>query len=171
MFLAVAAAVLVVGGLGHDEQCVASLQAPAGSPWKTLGKGSRKVSLSHVQQLVGKHGLTLVEGPPTPHAPQALVSVTCERLGPMWVALPDPSVFLADEGKTLQCQLDNLKDKVSTMLGFKQDTPKQYPGQPRRVYMPNYCGVKFPVTTKSDVARRMHENTRRLERKMNSWRR
>lgn len=171
VFLAVAAAWLAGRCLGQDEQCVARLQAPEGSPWKSLGEGPRKVPLSRVQQLVNNHGLTMVEGYPPPHAPHALVSVTCDRLGSMWVGLPDPSHSLDDEGKTLPCRLDNMRDKFSTMFGFKRDTPKQYPGQPRRVYMKNYCGVKFPVSTKSEVARRMHENTRRLEKKLNSWRR
>lgn len=169
IFLVVVAAGLVGHGLGQDEQCVATLQAHEGSPWRNLGKGDRKVPLSSLKQLVDKNGLTLVGGSPPPHAAHALMSMTCERLGPMWVGLPDPSATLADETNTMACKLDNMKDKVSTLLGFKRDTPKQYPGQPRRVYMQSYCGLKFPVSTKSEVAQRMHENTRRLERKMNSW--
>lgn len=178
VFLLVAAVWLLGSCLGHDEKCVATLQAPNDSVWNSLGKDPQKVPLRRVQHLADMHGVRLVKGPPPTHAPHALVSLTCERLGAMWVGLPDPAAFLADEGtfladesNTLTCRLDNMKDKVSTMFGFKRDTPKQYPGQPRRVYMKNYCGVKFPVSTKSEVARRMHENTRRLEKKMNGWRR
>lgn len=169
VFLLAAAAGLAGRGLGQDEQCVATLQAPEGSPWRNLGQGHRKVPLNRVQKLVDQHGLTLVEGTPPPHAAHALVSMTCERLGSMWVGLPDPSASLADEGNTMECKLDIMKDKVITLLGFKRDTPKQYPGQPRRVYMQNYCGVKFPVPSRSEVAQRMHKNTRRLEKKMSIW--
>lgn len=157
-------------GLSKDEQCVARLQAPEGSPWKSLGVSRKKVSLRQLQQLVEKYGLTLVEGSPPLSAPQSLVAVTCERLGDMWVGLPDPSVSLDDEEKPMSCRVDEIKDTMSSFFGFKKDTPKQYPDQPRRVYMKNYCGVKFPVSSKSEVAKRMHENTRKLERKMNSWR-
>lgn len=162
---------LVGRGLSKGEQCVARLQAPEGSPWKKLGVSETKVSLRKVQKLVDKYGLTMEQGLPPANAPQSLVAVNCERLGDMWVALPDPSASLDDEEKPpMSCRIDSMKDTMSTFLGFKKDTPKQYPDEPRRIYMKNYCGVKFPVSSKSDVAKRMHENTRKLEKKMNSWR-
>ena len=166
--------VLVLVGTGgrvlsKGEQCVARLQAPEGSLWKNLGQSQKKVSLEELQQLVDKYGLTMVEGPSPPNAPQSLIAVTCDRRGDMWVGLPDRSASLDDEEKPIRCRFENMKDTVSSFLGFKNDVPKQYPDQPRRVYMKNYCGVKFPVSSKSKVAKRMHERTRKLERKMNSW--
>lgn len=168
--LVVVVAWLAGRGLSKTEQCVARLQAPEGSPWKSLGVSRTKVSLHELQQLVDKYGLTLVEGPPPANAPQSLVAASCDSVGDVWVGLPDPSVSLDDEEKTpMVCRFENMKDTVSSFLGLKKDTPKQYPDQPRRVYMKNYCGVKFPVSSKSKVAKRMHENTRKLEKKMNSW--
>lgn len=167
--------VLLVSGLasrdlGTGEQCVAKLHAPEGSPWQSLGVSQTKLSLHNLQQLVDKYGLTLVEGPPPANAPQSLVAATCDSIGNVWVGLPDPSASLDDEEKTpMACRFEKMKDTMSSFLGFKKDTPKQYPDQPRRVYMKNYCGVKFPVSSKSEVAKRMHENTRKLEKKMNSW--
>ena len=79
---------LAGSGLGQDERCSLTLQAPEGSAWKVMEVGPRKVPLGEVLKLVDQHDLKLEKGPPPPLVGEARITVTCEHLGDMWVALP-----------------------------------------------------------------------------------
>lgn len=148
-----------------EDQCVVRLEASDESPWKKFDLGPKTVSLEEVRRLVRKYRLTLVEGPPPQNYPQALVSVSCERHGPMWVGLPQriPSSYLKDDSAT-PCWYQVLKEDLYVLLGWLPEKPKQYANSPRREYMRNYCGKSLPVSKSTNVTKLMDKITKKIEK-------
>lgn len=149
--------------LAQDELCISSLQAPEGSPWKTIGVAPVKVPLSEVMRLAKKHDLTLEKRTPTSLDSQDRLEMTCEHLGDMWMALPSP----AEDYSTFGCWFERLMEAIHKLVGKMKKKPNQYPDSPPRKYMKNFCGRKLPMASpSSDTGRRMDPNTRDMQKKL-----
>ena len=161
-FVVLAVTGLACRGLSQEEQCVVSVQAPEGSPWKDLGVSPRKVSLQELQKGVDKYGLTLVEGTPPPHVAESLIVAACDHRGDMWVALPSHQ----EDTSAFNCWFERFVEKFYKLLGKMKRTPDQTPGETPRKYMKNYCGRDLPITSSSDARIRMAPETRKMQQKL-----
>lgn len=163
VLLVVATAGLVSHGLGQDEQCVATLQAPEDSPWRAMGVAPIKISLSKATRFADKHGLKLEKGPPSPLDFQARVTLACEHLGEMRMALPSA----AEDDSNFGCWLDNFRENFFKFIGKLKKIPDQYLDSPLRVYMENFCGKELPVAPPAgDTGSSMTRNTRYMNKKL-----
>lgn len=163
VFLIVAATGVVSHGLGQDEKCVATLQAPKGSPWKAMSVSPNKVSLSKITRLVEKYRLKLEKGSAPPLDFQARVNLACKHLGDMWIALPSA----AEDDSISGCWFDRLSESLFIFFGKLKKNPNQYPDSPFRVYMKNYCGRELPVDSPpKDMNRSMKRNTKNMNKKL-----
>lgn len=163
VLLLVAAAGLVSHALGHDEQCVATLQAPEGSPWRVMAVAPIMVSLSKATRFAEKHGLELEEGPPAPLDSRARVTLACDHLGDMRMLLPSAD----EDDSNFGCWLDKFRENFFKFIGKLKKIPDQYLDSPPRVYMENFCGRELPVAPPAgDTRSSMKRNTKFMNKKL-----